>query len=194
LTILEDPDMGFVDVTVLAMITHLKTKYGTRITNADRELNRADLSKAWNPDDPIEDLWKWIQEAQRYSVAAGKAITDATAIRLTLPVFKETGMSDKWRETNEDDWTMPAFQLHFKKANKERMRKLTAQTAGYHGAHAATALTDVNAAIAAISAAATIATTAANSTTATAAATAAATARTGNQCSLAGNWYYPKRE
>jgi hypothetical protein len=58
LTILEDPDMGFVDVTVLAMITHLKTKYGTRITNADRELNRADLSKAWNPDDPIEDLWK----------------------------------------------------------------------------------------------------------------------------------------
>jgi hypothetical protein len=153
LTILEDPDMGFTDVTVLAMIAHLKTEYGT-ITNADRELNRADLSAKWNPDDdPIEDLWKRIQEAQRYSIAAGEAITDATAIRLTLPVFEETGLflnaTDKWRETNEDDWTMPAFQLHFKKANKERMRKLTAQTAGYHGAHAATALAAANAAIAA---------------------------------------------
>jgi hypothetical protein len=185
LTILEDPDMGFADVTVLSMLAHLKTEYGT-ITNADRELNRAELSAKWNPDDPIEDLWKRIQETQRYSIAAGEAITDATAIRLTLPVFEETGLflnaTDKWRETNEDDWTMPAFQLHFKKANKERMRKLTAQTAGYHGAHSAT--ND------AIAAAATTATAAANAATATAAAAATAAARTGNQGSLAGTWYY----
>jgi hypothetical protein len=33
---------------------------------------------------------------------------------------------------------MANFQAHFTKANKERARKLTAQTAGYHGANIAT--------------------------------------------------------
>jgi hypothetical protein len=60
---------------------------------------------------------------------------------LTLRVFEATGVfitaTDKWRDKDKADWTMVIFQDHFTRANKERIRKLTAQAAGCHGAHSA---------------------------------------------------------
>jgi len=140
LSILEDIDFGFADISSRRMLAHLQAEYG-QISNEQIEANRQQLSADWNPDDPIEDLWLRIQEAQRYAVAANEAITNATALRLTLPVFEKTGVfttaAENWRDRPEAEWTMEAFKLHFTKANKERMRKLTAQGAGYHGANAA---------------------------------------------------------
>jgi hypothetical protein len=53
-----------------------------------------------------------------------------------LIVFESTRVittaTDKWRDRPDADWTMANFQAHFTKANKELVRKLTAQTAGYH--------------------------------------------------------------
>lgn len=141
LSMLEDPDFGFADITARDMLTHLKAEYG-QITNEEIESNREKLSAAWSPDDPIEDLWLRIQESQRYAAAAGEPITDAAALRLTLPVFEQTGVftsaTEKWRDLPAAEWTLPNFKAHFTKANKERLRKLTAQTAGYHGANATT--------------------------------------------------------
>jgi hypothetical protein len=140
LCILEDVDYGYSDVTILEMITHLKTTYCT-IEPEEFERNRNALTTAWNPDDPIEELWQRLQEIQRYAIAAGEPITDAAALRLALVVFENTGVfttaAEKWRDKPADDWTMPNFQDHFTKANKERALKLTAQSAGYHGANSA---------------------------------------------------------
>ena len=142
ITILEDDDFGFADVTSTEMLVHLQRVYG-QISADDIENNRSTLSADWNVDSPIEDLWSRIQEAQRFSVAAGpgETINDATVIRLTLVVFERTGVFDtiveKWRDKAQDTWTMDLFKLHFEAGNKERERKLTARTAGYHGANAA---------------------------------------------------------
>jgi hypothetical protein len=105
------------------------------------ESNRARLTSAWNPEDPIEELWQSVQEIQRFASAAQETITNAAALCLTLGVFEATRVfitaTEKWHHKEQADWTMANFQDHFTRANKERIRKLTAQAAGYHGAHSA---------------------------------------------------------
>jgi hypothetical protein len=70
-----------------------------------------------------------------------KPITDDTLIRLTLPVFENSGIfgsvTKKWRNRPDNEWTLANFKTHFKKGNKEHLRKLTAKMVGYHGANAA---------------------------------------------------------
>jgi hypothetical protein len=51
-----------------------------------------------------------------------------------------TTAAEKLRDRPNNEWTMPDCTAHFTKANKERIRKLTAQTAGYYGANSATAI------------------------------------------------------
>jgi hypothetical protein len=63
LSILEDPDFGFSDVTPRTMLTHLRNEYGT-LTPEDLEKIRTALSDPWNLDDPIEDLWAKIANIQ----------------------------------------------------------------------------------------------------------------------------------
>jgi hypothetical protein len=116
------------------MLNHLKTTYG-QISADDIEINRNLLSVEWNPDDPIENAWPRIRECQTF------AVTDGTAVRRTLTVFENTGAFanavEKWREKNAIDQNLANFKTHFNFQNKERIRKLTAQTAGYHGANQA---------------------------------------------------------
>jgi hypothetical protein len=138
LQILENADFGYADVTPAAMLLHLKTTYG-RITPEGIETNRNLLSATWSPDDPIEDLWMRIRDCQRYAVAAGEPITDGTAVRLILSVLEKTGVftsaADKWRDKPEASQTLAILKTHFEFENKERIRKMTAQSAGFHGAN-----------------------------------------------------------
>ena len=100
LCILEDVDYGYSDISILAMITHLKATYAT-VEPKEIENNRNALTNACNPDEPIEELWRHIQEIQRFATDASKPITDAAALRLTLVVFENTGVfttgAEKWR-------------------------------------------------------------------------------------------------
>ena len=101
LALLSDDEMGFADVTCAAMLTHLRTTYGT-ISQAELEANRMRLTADWSVDDPIEDLWLRIREIQRFALAGHEEIPDATAVRLTLEVLEKTGVfltaTDRWRE------------------------------------------------------------------------------------------------
>lgn len=92
LTTLEDADFGFADVTPEEMLLHLEVTYGT-VTPDDIEANREGLSKEWNVDEPLENLWLRIHEAQQFATTAGEPITKATAIRLTLFAIEKTGIS-----------------------------------------------------------------------------------------------------
>jgi len=139
LQVLEDADFGFADVAPRIMLAHLQTTYG-QVAPDDVEQNRTLLSAEWNPDDPIEDVWIRIRDCQAFA-APIEPITNNAAIRLTLTVFEKTGVFatavDKWRDKPIADHTLPIFTAHFNFENKERLRKLTAQTAGFHGAHQA---------------------------------------------------------
>lgn len=141
--ILSTGDFGLADVTARDLLTHLETHYGT-ITPEAIESNRNLLAAVMNIDDPLEDLWLRITNCQEFATAALEPITDATAIRLTMAVFDQTGVYDHacltWRGKDPVEHTMANFKTHFNAANLERRRRLTAGAAGFHGANFAAAV------------------------------------------------------
>ena len=136
---LEDPVLGFGNVSALALLAHIVRKYAT-MTPKEAEDMRTTLTAAINLDDPLESLWMKITNVQ-HAVARIAPITDATAITLTLNAFKETGVYDidvtDWKKKPEADKTMANFRDHFDEADKERRLNLTAGAAGLHGANGA---------------------------------------------------------
>jgi hypothetical protein len=140
LAILKDRTYGFADVDPATMLAHLKLTYGENSQFA-REQNRNQLSDAWNPDEPIENLWNRIANIRTYAAEAGQPIAESDVIELTLSVFEHTGVFstayDDWRKLDEATWTLALFMTTFTAANTERLRRLTIKTAGYHGANAA---------------------------------------------------------
>jgi hypothetical protein len=76
---LEDPDFGFLDTTPQMLLAHLHATYG-KLMPEEIEDNCASLAQPWNPNNPIEDLWSCITEAQCFANRASKAIPNATTI------------------------------------------------------------------------------------------------------------------
>ena len=138
LSVLEDPDFGFGDVTPLTMLTHLRAEYGT-MTPEELERNRSALSEPWNFDDPIEDLWAKLANIQGVATLGNVPIPEITIVTLTLAMIEKTGLlvttTEKFRLRPVDEWTIALFKSEFQLGNKERVRRLTAGSAGFHGAH-----------------------------------------------------------
>lgn len=143
---LSDPVFGYTAVTIVALLAHLHATYGL-ITPEQLEENRAQLSAVWDPtsEGALEDLWTRTTECQALAERGLEPIQDQTIVRLLLSVFEQTGVlataCERWRERDSVDQTLPHLKLHFVKANRERLRKLTAGQVGYHGANAAQAPT-----------------------------------------------------
>jgi hypothetical protein len=141
---LENVDFGFADVTPQEMLQHLQTNYAV-LTPEALEANRTSLSDPWNPDEPLENLWRKIFEVQRIATAGGAPITDVAAITLTLAMFETSGLlsttTQQWRVRPVVQWTLPTFQSDFTLANTERIRQTTAAGAGFHGANVAAVVT-----------------------------------------------------
>jgi hypothetical protein len=129
---LEDDTFGYTNATIPAILEHLTTTYG-QLTAANLENYRAKLTEQWNPDDPLENLWK------RICAIRGDGITNGATIELTLEALQKAGVYDHatttWYDKDEADHTWPNFMLHFTKHEKERHRKMTARAAGFHGAN-----------------------------------------------------------
>jgi hypothetical protein len=82
LAILADDIMGYADVTCAEMLAHLFATYSA-VTADDLQANCDSLSKEWNPDEPLEALFKRIQTAQKFAIANNDTITDKAAINQT---------------------------------------------------------------------------------------------------------------
>ena len=134
---LEDDTFGYSDVRIPAIIAHLTTTYGT-LTASDLESNQDKLTEAWNPDDPIENLWKNIKIVRAIATQGGEPISDGTTIQLTLLALGKTSVHshaiETWYDKDDTEHTWPNFLLHFNKHEKTRLNKMTAQAAGFHGA------------------------------------------------------------
>jgi hypothetical protein len=137
---LEDETMGFATVTPAAMLAHLFTTYGT-IKPTDLDDNIKLLLAPWVPEHSLEDLWKRTRDCQAFATAGGEAISNDTAMRHLLTVFKNTGVFataiDKWKDKPLNARTMITFQAHFKEENDRRIENTTSAQAGFHGANAA---------------------------------------------------------
>jgi hypothetical protein len=142
LDILNDNMVGYANISARDMLGHLFETYGN-ITAVDLEINFEHMRRAWDPQQPVETLFKQIQDCSDYSEAGGVLIGHPQQINVGYAKIFATGhfMSAcrRWNEklTIEKTWTQ--FESHFAAAHRQhkKMQRESAATAGYHSASAA---------------------------------------------------------
>jgi len=91
--VLNDPIIGYANVTPEQLLTHLVTNYGAIDRRAMRK-NKEQLSNEWSPDAPIEDLWTHVVKVRKIAADGGDPISVATTITTIIDVFKKTGIGE----------------------------------------------------------------------------------------------------
>jgi hypothetical protein len=71
--VLNDNMVGFANISARDMLDHLFITYG-KITIVDVELNFEHMRQAWDPQQPVESLFKKIQDCAGYSETGGVLI------------------------------------------------------------------------------------------------------------------------
>jgi hypothetical protein len=140
--ILNDNKVGYAKISARDMLDHLFETYGN-ITAVDLEINFEHMRLAWDPQQPVESLFKKIQDCADYSEAGGVLIGHPQQINVGYAKIFATGhfMSAcrRWNEkaTMKKTWTH--FKSHFATARRQhkQMQGESAATAGYHSANSA---------------------------------------------------------
>jgi hypothetical protein len=81
LEILNDNMVGYVNISSRDMLDHLFDTYGN-ITSVDLEINFDHMRRAWDPQQPVETLFKQIQDCADYSEAGGVPIGPSQQINV----------------------------------------------------------------------------------------------------------------
>jgi hypothetical protein len=129
------------------MLDHLFGTYGN-ITAVDLEINFEHMRRAWDPQQPVEFLFKQIQDCADYSEAGGVLIGHPHQINVGYAKIFATGhfMSAcrRWNEKPLAEKTWAQFKAHFSAAHcqHKQMQGESAATAGYHSANAAVGQTE----------------------------------------------------
>jgi hypothetical protein len=90
LDVLNDSMAGFANISARDMLDHLFSTYGN-ITSVDLEINFENMRKAWDPQQPVESLFKQIQECADYSEAGGVLIRHPHQINVGYAKIFATG-------------------------------------------------------------------------------------------------------
>jgi hypothetical protein len=142
LDILNDNMVGYANISAIVMLDHLFETYGN-ITAVDLEINFEHMRRAWDPQQPVETLFKQIQGCADYSEAGGVPIGHSQQINVGYATIFATGhfMSACrcWNEKTSAEKTWTNFKSHFAAAHRQhkQMQGESAATAGYHSANAA---------------------------------------------------------
>jgi hypothetical protein len=163
LAILNENMVGYANISARVMLDHLFETYGN-ITAVDLEVSVEHMRRAWDPQQPVETLFKQIKDCADYYEAGGVLIGHPQQINVGYAKIYATGhfMSAcrRWNEkpTAEKNWTQ--FKSHFAAAHRQhkQMQGESAATAGYHYANAAVTQNEYQMAEATIGALANLAT------------------------------------
>jgi hypothetical protein len=136
---LEDPHIGFANVTTLMLLQHLLTTYG-RITEHALHTNDSVFKSSMDPSQPFETFISQIEDTTEYAAAGNTPYTAAQVIANAYTIVYNTGLfadaSREWRRRPLVDKTWPNFKIHFAEAHNDyRLTQTTAQAAGYHSAN-----------------------------------------------------------
>jgi hypothetical protein len=142
LEILNANMVGYAKISARDMLDHFFETYGN-ITAVDLEINFEHMRRAWDPQQPVETLFKQIQDCDDYSEGGGVPIGPSQQINVGYAKIFATGnfMSAcrRWNEklTTEQTWTH--FKSHFAAVHRQhkQMQVETAAHAGFHSANAA---------------------------------------------------------
>jgi hypothetical protein len=147
LDILNDNMFGYANISARDMLDRLFKTYGN-ITEVDLEINFEHMRRAWDPQQPVESLFKQIQDCADYYEAGGVLIGHPHQINVGTSKIFATGhfMSAcrRWNEKHAIEKTWPQFKSHFAAAHRQHkpMQGKSAATAGYHSANAAVGQTE----------------------------------------------------
>jgi hypothetical protein len=145
--VLNDDMVGFANITARAMLDHLFMAYG-KIMAVDLENNFKQICRAWDHQQPVESLFKQIQDCADYSESGGFLIGHPQQINAGYPNIFATGhfMSAcrMWNEKPNMEKTWAKFKTHFTAAHHQhkQMQVESAATSGYHAANAAVGKTE----------------------------------------------------
>jgi hypothetical protein len=163
LDVLNDDTVGFSNITARELLDHLFMSYGN-ITAVDLENNFEQMRRAWDPQQPVESLFKQIQDCADYSEAGGVISGHPQHINVGYAKIFATGnfMSacSRWNKKPNVEKTWAQFKTHFAAAHRQhkQMKGESAATSGYHAANAAVGQTEEKMAEATIGALANLAT------------------------------------
>jgi hypothetical protein len=142
LDILNANMVGYANISAREMLDHLFDTYGNIIA-VELEINFENNRRAWDPQQPIESLFKQIQDCADYYEAGGVLIGHPHQINVGYAKIFATGhfmSACRWwneKHTIEKTWTR--FKSHFAAAHRrhKQMQGESAVTAGYHSVNAA---------------------------------------------------------
>jgi hypothetical protein len=124
------------------MLDHLFETYGN-ITAVDLEINFEHMRRAWDPQQPVESLFKQIQDCVDYSESGGVLIGHPQQINVGYAQIFATGhfMSacHRWNKKHAIEKTWTQFKSYFAAAHRhhKQIQGESAATAGCHSTNAA---------------------------------------------------------
>jgi hypothetical protein len=116
LEILNDNMVGYANISARDMLDHLFETYGN-ITAVDLEINFEHMRQAWDPQQPVESLFKKIQCCADYSEAGGVLIGQPQQINVGYANIFATGhfvsACRRWNEKHTIEKNLDAIQIAF---------------------------------------------------------------------------------
>ena len=88
---IKDDDTGYGQVTTLTILTYLMDIHG-EISDRKIEDNIARMSIPWSSSTPIQNMFRQLNVAQKFSVKVKDPISDKVYIRIGLKLIKEAGV------------------------------------------------------------------------------------------------------
>jgi hypothetical protein len=147
LDILNGDMVGFTNISAREMLDHLFMTYGN-ITAVDLENNFEQMRRAWDPRQPVESLFKQIQDFTDYSEDVGVIIGHPQQINVGYAKIFSTGhfmcTCGRCNENPNIEKTWSQFKAHFAAAHRQhkKMKGESAATSGYHAANSAVGQTE----------------------------------------------------
>jgi hypothetical protein len=147
LDILNDNMVGYANISARGILDHLFETYGN-ITAVDLEINFEHMRQAWDPQQPVESLFKQIQDCADYSEAGGVLIGHPTQINIGYAQIFATvyciSACRRWNKKHSIEKTWTQFKFHFASAHRQHkhMQVESDATAGYHSTNAAVVQTE----------------------------------------------------
>jgi hypothetical protein len=84
--------VGYANISARDMLDHLFETYGN-ITVVDLEINFEHMRRAWNPQQPVESLFKQIQDCADYSEAGESSLVTRNKSTLGMQKYLQRATS-----------------------------------------------------------------------------------------------------
>ena len=158
---LKMPYIGYGNVTVLELLTHLYSTYA-KISPGDLEANEKRMKAAYDPNLPIEFLFKQIEDAVAYADHGQAPISQVQVTNRAINLIINTGLfaddCKEWKRLPAESKTWLAFKVKFAEAHQEWRESQATTTSAHFGnnmlttqsqTHTANAISELAAATAA---------------------------------------------